>query len=41
MINRRDLIAGAAACLMLASVPALAQDKLPVVASFSVLGDFV
>lgn len=40
MIHRRDLVAGAAACLMLVSVPALAQDKLPVVASFSILGDF-
>jgi zinc/manganese transport system substrate-binding protein len=41
MLNRRDLIAGVAAGLLLAAAPALAQEKLPVVASFSVLGDFV
>lgn len=41
MLNRRDLIAGAAAGLLLAALPAAAQEKLPVVASFSVLGDFV
>jgi zinc/manganese transport system substrate-binding protein len=41
MPNRRDLLAGAVAGLTLASLPALAQEKLAVVASFSILGDFV
>ncbi len=42
MLNRRHLLAGAAAAaLTFASLPALAQEKLPVVASFSILGDFV
>jgi zinc/manganese transport system substrate-binding protein len=41
MLNRRDLLAGAVAGLTLASLPALAQEKLAVVASFSILGDFV
>lgn len=41
MLNRRDLIAGAVAGLTVASLPALAQEKLAVVASFSILGDFV
>jgi zinc/manganese transport system substrate-binding protein len=40
MLNRRDLLAGVAA-LMLPVPAALAQEKLPVVASFSILGDFV
>jgi zinc/manganese transport system substrate-binding protein len=43
MSNRRELVAGLAAALILATTPiaARAQEKLPVVASFSVLGDFV
>jgi zinc/manganese transport system substrate-binding protein len=41
MLNRRDLIAGVTAVLLLPVAPAPAQEKLPVVASFSVLGDFV
>ncbi|AMJ61757.1 metal ABC transporter substrate-binding protein [Bosea sp. PAMC 26642] len=41
MFNRLDLIASLAAGLLLAGAPARAQEKLPVVASFSVLGDFV
>jgi zinc/manganese transport system substrate-binding protein len=41
MLNRRDLIAGAVAGLTLASLPAFAQEKLAVVASFSILGDLV
>jgi len=41
MLNRRDLIAGGFAALSLSSLPALAQDKLAVVASFSILGDLV
>ncbi|RDJ21784.1 metal ABC transporter substrate-binding protein [Bosea caraganae] len=43
MLNRRHLIAGLTLSLTLSASPmaALAQEKLPVVASFSVLGDFV
>ncbi len=43
MPNRRALIGALAAGLLLTAMPlaALAQDKLPVVASFSILGDFV
>lgn len=43
MPNRRQLVPGLLASLLLAASPlaALAQDKLPVVASFSILGDFV
>lgn len=43
MPNRRALLGGLAAGLLLAAVPlsAHAQEKLPVVASFSILGDFV
>lgn len=42
MIDRRKLLAGAAAGLSLAWSPVvLAQEPLPVVASFSILGDFV
>lgn len=38
MLTRRLLLAAA---LSLATAPAFAQEKLPVVASFSILGDFV
>jgi len=41
MLNRRDLIAGGFAALSLSSLPAPAQEKLAVVASFSILGDLV
>lgn len=43
MPNRRALLAGLAAGLILSTAPlmARAQEKLPVVASFSILGDFV
>lgn len=41
MLNRRDLIAGGVAALSLSSLPALSQEKLAVVASFSILGDLV
>lgn len=41
MLNRRDLIAGAVAALSLSGLPASAQEKLAVVASFSILGDLV
>ena len=43
MPNRRALIGAFAAGLLLVATPiaARAQDKLPVVASFSILGDFV
>lgn len=43
MLNRRHLVAGLALGLTLSAAPmaAFAQEKLPVVASFSVLGDFV
>jgi zinc/manganese transport system substrate-binding protein len=43
MPNRRALLGALAAGLILAQAPmaATAQDKLPVVASFSILGDFV
>lgn len=43
MPNRRHLIAGLAFGLAVSAAPlgAFAQEKLPVVASFSVLGDFV
>ncbi len=43
MPNRRALLGALAAGLILAHAPmaATAQDKLPVVASFSILGDFV
>ncbi|MGO4671405.1 metal ABC transporter substrate-binding protein [Bosea sp. 2YAB26] len=42
MLNRRCLIAGLTAGLALSAAPliARAQEKLPVVASFSILGDF-
>lgn len=42
MLNRRHVIAGLTAGLALSAVPlmARAQEKLPVVASFSILGDF-
>ncbi|GAU82828.1 metal ABC transporter substrate-binding protein [Bosea sp. BIWAKO-01] len=42
MLNRRHLIAGLTAGLALSAAPliARAQEKLPVVASFSILGDF-
>ena len=42
MPNRRALVAGLAFGLAMATAPfgAFAQDKLPVVASFSILGDF-
>lgn len=40
MLNRRLLLAGLAAGFGL-PLPAFAQEKLPVVASFSILGDFV
>ena len=43
MPNRRALLGALAAGLILSQAPlaAVAQDKLPVVASFSILGDFV
>ncbi len=43
MPNRRALLGAFAAGLILAQAPlaATAQEKLPVVASFSILGDFV
>ena len=43
MPNRRALVAGLAFGLAMAAAPlgAFAQEKLPVVASFSILGDFV
>lgn len=43
MPNRRALLGALAAGLILSQAPlaAIAQDKLPVVASFSILGDFV
>jgi zinc/manganese transport system substrate-binding protein len=43
MPNRRTFLGGLAAGLLVAvsSLPAGAQEKLPVVASFSILGDFV
>lgn len=43
MPNRRALLGGLAAGALLAAMPlaAYAQEKLPVVASFSILGDFV
>ncbi len=40
MLNRRSVLLGLAAGAAL-PVPAFAQEKLPVVASFSILGDFV
>jgi len=40
MLNRRSVLLGLAAGAAL-PLPVLAQEKLPVVASFSVLGDFV
>lgn len=41
MLNRRHLIAGLALGSTLSAVPlVVAQEKLPVVASFSILGDF-
>jgi zinc/manganese transport system substrate-binding protein len=40
MLNRRSVLLGLAAGIAL-PLPALAQEKLPVVASFSILGDFV
>lgn len=42
MISRRHVITSAiGAGLALSAVPALAQDRIPVVASFSILGDLV
>lgn len=44
MLNRRQIVAALGAGLTVAAVPARAQDaagKLPVVATFSILGDFV
>ncbi|HEV7257158.1 MAG TPA: metal ABC transporter substrate-binding protein [Bosea sp. (in: a-proteobacteria)] len=43
MFNRRSVLSGLAAGLVAASTPfaTIAQEKLPVVASFSILGDFV
>ena len=43
MPNRRTLLAGLAAGLISATLPgvAAAQEKLPVLASFSILADFV
>jgi zinc/manganese transport system substrate-binding protein len=40
MLNRRDLLA-AAIVTAFTSSPILAQERLPVIASFSILGDFV
>lgn len=40
MLNRRSVLLGLAAGVAL-PLPAIAQEKLPVVASFSILGDFV
>ena len=40
MLNRRDLLVAEASALC-AAMPALAQEPLPVVATFSILGDFV
>lgn len=40
MLNRRSVLLGLAAGIAL-PLPSLAQEKLPVVASFSILGDFV
>ncbi len=40
-IGRRSLLVGAALAVALAAGPALAQDKVKVVATFSILGDFV
>ncbi|AZO80014.1 MULTISPECIES: metal ABC transporter substrate-binding protein [unclassified Bosea (in: a-proteobacteria)] len=40
MLNRRSVLLGLAAGVAL-PLPGLAQEKLPVVASFSILGDFV
>lgn len=40
MLNRRSILLGLAAGVAL-PLPGLAQEKLPVVASFSILGDFV
>lgn len=40
MLNRRSVLLGLAAGVAL-PLPVLAQEKLPVVASFSILGDFV
>ena len=40
MLNRRSVLLGLAAGVVL-PLPAFAQEKLPVVASFSILGDFV
>jgi len=40
MLNRRDLLVAGASALC-AAMPALAQEPLPVVATFSILGDFV
>jgi len=40
MLNRRSILLGLAAGVAL-PLPAFAQEKLPVVASFSILGDFV
>jgi zinc/manganese transport system substrate-binding protein len=40
-ITRRLVLAAAALALSSAAAPAIAADKVPVVASFSILGDFV
>jgi zinc/manganese transport system substrate-binding protein len=39
LLNRRDLLLGASA--LVTAIPTLAEDRLPVVATFSILGDFV
>jgi len=41
MLTRRHLFTGSAALASLAALPALAQDKLKVLATFSILADFV
>jgi zinc/manganese transport system substrate-binding protein len=40
MLNRRDLLLIGASGLVTAT-PTLAEDRLPVIATFSILGDFV
>ena len=41
MLTRRHLLIGSAALAALSALPALAQDKLKVLATFSILADFV
>src|SRR5262249_61974620 len=41
MLTRRYLLTGSAALAALSALPALAQDKLRVLATFSILADFV